>query len=43
MKKEDLENDRQALIRLFSVSAVCFIMQFWHVKLEEIKISFGAI
>ena len=39
MIKEDVENDRQALIRWFSVSAVCLIIQFWHIKLEEIKIS----
>lgn len=39
MIKEDVENDRQALIRWLSVSAVCLIIQFWHIKLEEIKIS----
>lgn len=43
MRKEGIESDRQALIRWFSVLAVCLTVQFWLMKLEEIKMSFGAI
>lgn len=43
VRKEGIGGDRQALVGWSSISAACLTVQFWLMKLEEIKISFDAI